>query len=307
LATESPFLASIVASPHDWGPRLVFADWLEEHSDSRAELIRLLYDLTRPVCKYRIRKEHRLRRLMADGAEPVTPVVVNSIGMEFVVVPPGHFLMGSPEEEPGRDGDERQHPVTLTRGFLLGRYPVTQAQWRAVLGDNPSRYQGERLPVEHVTRVMAERFVERLSARDGRRHRLPTEAEWEYACRAGTSSPYFFGAGISYSVAAVNLRSKRRRKGVRRITGPMEVGLFPQNAWGLYDMHGNVWEWCADHYAPFTAEPQTDPLVQSTLESFVVRGGSWWNIRADARSASRHSPVSTGSAVGLRVCLEIED
>jgi formylglycine-generating enzyme required for sulfatase activity len=82
--------------------------------------------------------------------------------------------------------------------------------------------------------------------------------------------------------------------------------MFPPNAWGLHDMHGNVWEWCADHYAPFTADQRTDPLVETTQESFVVRGGSWWNMRGDARSASRHSPTSTGSAVGLRVCLELE-
>jgi uncharacterized protein (TIGR02996 family) len=306
MVNESAFLSAILASPDDWGPRLVFADWLEERGDARAELIRVGYELTRPACKYRARKESRLRKLLADGAAPVAPVVANSIGMEFVPVPPGYFLMGSPPDEPGRDQDEQQHPVSLSHGYLLGRCPVTQAEWRTVLGDNPSYYSGDRLPVEHVTRVMAERFVERLSALDGRRHRLPTEAQWEYACRAGTTSPYFFGVGISTRHAAVGGKTRRRRRTARDQKGPLPVGMFPPNAWGLHDMHGNVWEWCADHYAPFTADQRTDPLVETTQESFVVRGGSWWNMRGDARSASRHSPTSTGSAVGLRVCLELE-
>jgi uncharacterized protein (TIGR02996 family) len=307
MVSESTFLAAILASPHDWGPRLVFADWLEERGDSRGELIRLTHEMTRQVCKYRARKENRLRKLLADGAAPISPSVVNSVGMEFVLVPPGQFIMGSPTEEPGRDQDEQQHAVTLTRGFLIGRYPVTQEQWRTVLGDNPSQYSGDRLPVEHVTRVTAERFVERLSARDGRRHRLPTESQWEYACRAGTTSAYFFGAAISTTQAAVNVKTRRRRRTARDRKGPLPVGMFAPNAWGLFDMHGNVWEWCADHYAAFTASPQVDPLIQTTQESFVVRGGSWWNMRGDARSASRHSPTSTGSAVGLRVCLELDE
>src|SRR5262245_46278944 len=120
MVEESTFLAAIVASPHDWGPRLVFADWLEERGDPRAEMIRLLHELTRPACKYRNRKEARLRSLLSQGLEPVAPVFTNSLGMQFVAVPPGHFVMGSPPHEPGRRDDEQHHAVTLTRGFLIG-------------------------------------------------------------------------------------------------------------------------------------------------------------------------------------------
>src|SRR5437763_8606916 len=115
---ESTFLAAILAAPHDWAPRLVFADWLEERGDPRGELLRLLHELTRPACKYRNRKELRLRNLLAEGVAPIAPLITNSIGMEFVLVPPGHFHMGSPEDEPGRHDDEQRHAVTLTRGFL---------------------------------------------------------------------------------------------------------------------------------------------------------------------------------------------
>ena len=136
MVDDREFLAAIVTHPHEWGPRLVFADWLEDRGDRRGELIRLLHELTRPKCSYRKRKEQRLRDLPDSGVESVAPQVVNDIGMEFVAIPPGFFLMGSPADEPGRWDDETQHQVTLTRGFFLARHPVTVGQWLQVMDPN---------------------------------------------------------------------------------------------------------------------------------------------------------------------------
>src|SRR5207248_520395 len=150
--------------------------------------------------------------------------------------------------------------------------------------------------------------LKHLTARDGCRYRLPTEAEWEYACRAGTSTPYYFGSAIVYTQANVNVTRSVRKHGRRFRQRTTPVGSFQPNGWGLYDMHGNVWEWCADGYEPFAGEVAIDPLAETSGSGFVLRGGSWSNSRDRARSAARHglSFSSTGSAVGLRVCLDIE-
>jgi uncharacterized protein (TIGR02996 family) len=303
---EREFLAAIVAHLHDWAPRLVFADWLEERGDARAELIRLTHELTRPKCTYRKRKEQRLHELLEQGVQPITPVFVNELGMEFMAIPPGSFRMGSHEDEHGRHKDETQHPVTLTRGFLLGRYPVTQDEWLKILDSLPGRRKGKSFPADRVNRIIALALIDRLRKIDGLPYRLPTEAEWEYACRAGTSTPFFTGRAIGVDQAnfnGVHLASRRRRIRYRRKS--TSVGTFRPNAFGLFDMHGNVWEWCLDSYAEFSPEPQIDPVVKSDSGRFVLRGGSWWNEVSRARSAARHflSPTATGSAVGLRLCL----
>jgi uncharacterized protein (TIGR02996 family) len=306
VVDEREFLAAIVAHPHDWGPRLVFADWLEERGDRRGELIRLLHELTRPKCTYRKRKEQRLHDLLRGGVEPVAPRITNDIGMEFVAIPPGSFLMGSPADEPGRWDDETQHQVTLTRGFFLARHPVTVGQWLQVMDPNHCTWTDPALPVGRVTRIDAARFIDRLRERDHRPYRFPTEAEWEFACRAGTTSAYFTGPTITAEQANVNLtRLKRRSRRGRAAKQPLKVGLFPPNALGLCDMHGCMWEWCADVYATFTAEPQVDPLVAPGPGLIVLKGGSWWNEPNRARSAARvaRAPITTANAVGVRLCM----
>jgi len=275
-------------------------------------LVRLLHALTRPNCIHRARKESRLRALLARGVAPVAPTLTNAVGMEFIAVPPGQFLMGSVTEDAAKTGVEKQHRVTLTRGFLIGRHPVTQGQWQMVMADDPSFFHAPDLPVDSVTRVTAMAFVKALNQRDGRRYRLPTEAEWEYACRAGTSTPYWTGAKLRTSQANFNGASPNVRPNndkFRERTTP--IGTFRPNGWGLYDMHGNVWEWCEDGYKLFTRAARIDPRARTRARrgSYVLRGGSWWNDRERARSASRHDlgPGSTGSAVGLRLCLDVEE
>ena len=169
--------------------------------------------------------------------------------------------MGSPANEPERSDDETQHRVTLTKGFYLGVHQVTQAQWQAVMGNNPSHFKGDsNLPVENVSWDDCVAFCEALGKKDGKTYRLPTEAEWEYACRAGTTTPFHFGDTISVNQANYdgNYTYGNGKKGVyRQKTTP--VGSFPANAWGLFDMHGNVWEWCADWYGPYPEEELKDP------------------------------------------------
>src|SRR5262249_26689915 len=157
--------------------------------------------------------------------------------------------------EEGRSDDEVQHRVTLTGGFFLGVHQVTQAQWQMVMGSKPSRFKGENLPVERVSWDDCQEFCKRLAERDGKRYRLPTEAEWGYACRAGTATPFPFGETISPDQANYGgyYTYGKGKEGVyRQKTTP--VGSFPANAWGLFDMHGNVYEWCEDWYGPYQSE-----------------------------------------------------
>ncbi len=228
----------------------------------------------------------------------------NSLGMKFAWIPPGTFLMGSPPNEPQREDDETQHKVTLTKGFWIGVHQVTQAQWQAVMGANPSHFKGEsNLPVENVSWDDCVAFCEALGKKDGKPYRLPTEAEWEYACRAGTTTPFHFGATISVNQANYdgNYIYGNGKKGVyRQKTTP--VGSFPANVWGLFDMHGNVWEWCADWYGPYPEEELKDPQVFVGGDRRVCRGGSWNDYpRSAARrtaAGSRLPSVATTSACG---------
>jgi formylglycine-generating enzyme required for sulfatase activity len=211
--------------------------------------------------------------------------------------------MGSPEEELKRSDEEIPHQVTLTKGFWMSVHPVTQAHWRAVRGDNPSNYPGDDRPVERTQWYECQEFCQKLGRTDGRPYRLPTEAEWEYACRAGTTTPFAFGETLSAGQASCN--SKRLSgKGKKRVfsgkTTP--VGSFPANAWGLHDMHGNVWEWCADWYGPYPNESLTDPQGARKGEKRVIRGGSYGNLPEHCRSAYRgdYAPGLREGYRGLR-------
>ncbi len=230
--------------------------------------------------------------------------LTNSLGMKFAWIPPGNFVMGSPVTEEGRNGDETQHKVTLTKGFFLGIYPVTQAVWKKVLGNNPSRFQGDDFPVENVTWNDCQQFLRKLSAIEGHPYRLPTEAEWEYACRAGTITPFSFGETISTEQVNYNgnFPYAKGKKGVyREKTTP--IGSFPANAWGLFDMHGNVWEWCSDWYGDYPQGEIIDPEGPFTGTQRSLRGGAFSNSAAYVRSASRDKDLPTYRIdyVGFRV------
>jgi formylglycine-generating enzyme required for sulfatase activity len=230
--------------------------------------------------------------------------------MTFAWVPPGTFLMGSPPGEEGREpyqgADETQHRVTLTRGFFLGVHPVTQAQWKEVMGNNPSHFKEKTLPVEQVSWDDCREFCRQLSERDGKRYRLPTEAEWEYACRAGTTTPFHFGETISTDQANYhgNYTYGSGKKGqYRQKTTP--VGTFPANGWGLFDMHGNVWEWWEDWYGSYHESCITDPKSPDNGTARVLRGGSWGSLPGWCRSAFRNhdEPGFRISYAGCRVVL----
>ena len=224
-------------------------------------------------------------------------VVTNTIGMRLVYVPPGEFTMGSAVDEAGRHEDEVQHHVTISRGFYLGVTEVTQAQWQRVMNFNRSETKGDDLPASRLSWRHAETFCRKLGEAEGRTYRLPREAEWEYACRAGTTGP-FAGTGKLDEMAWHMDNSGDQ---------PHPVGGMRPNAWGLYDMHGSVLEWCADLYGrDYPAEAVTDPCGPATGTYRVARGGSWRHFARACRSAARASfnPAYQLDQLGLRVLME---
>lgn len=240
-----------------------------------------------------------------QSAKRLPGEITNSLGMAFVLVRRGTFLMGSPPDERGRFADESQHPVTLTRDFYLASCPVTQALWREVTGESRSRFRGDNRPVERVSWEDCQEFCRQLARLDDRPYRLPTEAEWEYACRAGTSTAYFFGASLSSLRANCDHRDPTGQGTTRG--APTPAGTFPANAWGLYDMHGNVSEWCADWYGPYPAEALEDYVGPEYGDFRVLRGGSWSSPRTSCRSACRFqfAPGDRHSDFGCRVCFSV--
>jgi formylglycine-generating enzyme required for sulfatase activity len=239
----------------------------------------------------------------------------NGLGMKFVWIPPGSFMMGSPKGELRREflrGDETEHKVTLTRGFYMGVYPVTQEEWQEVMGKNPSRFKGEKnLPVEKVTWDDCQEFVKKLRKKDKdkKAYRLPSEAEWEYACRAGTTTPFHFGETISTEQANYDGNSvygNGKKGAFRKKTTP--VGTFPGNVWGLHDMHGNVWQWCQDWYGRYPKDDVTDPQGPKKGMWRVMRGGSWNERPEWSRSARRqwHQPDFDSDDCGFRLCFSAE-
>jgi formylglycine-generating enzyme required for sulfatase activity len=220
--------------------------------------------------------------------------------LQMVSIPGGTFMMGSPETEEGRDSDEGpQHQVTV-EPFYMGKYPVTQAQWEAVMGNNPSKFKGKNRPVEKVSWNEAVEFCKRLSEMMGKTYRLPSEAQWEYACRAGTTTPFYFGETITTDIANYDGNSTYAEgpKGVYR-KETTEVGSFPPNAFGLYDMHGNIWEWCADSWHDsYEGAPNDGSVWEGSSGRRVLRGGSWDSFPRNARSANIGRNTS-GERVGV--------
>ena len=238
-------------------------------------------------------------------------VITNSIGMKLVLIPKGTFTMGSPIEEEGANNDEQQHQVTVSKDYYLGVTEVTQGQYEKVMGVNPSHFQkrvirksdSSMYPVENVSWEGAVEFCKRLSElpeekKAGRVYRLPTEAEWEYACRAGSKTAFYFGDDSeligAYAWHAANSGGQ---------THP--VGEKKPNAWGLYDMHGNNWEWCSDWHGDYPEGTVTDPVGPEEGAGRVLRGGGWGDVAANCRSASREGrlPYSHCTSSGFRVSL----
>ncbi len=228
----------------------------------------------------------------------------NSLGMEFVWIEPGTFMMGSPENEEGRLDNEMQHEVTLAKGYSLMTTQVTQRQWKAVMGSNPSRFKkrGDDCPVECVSWEDVQAFIQKLNVKEGTNtYRLPTEAEWEYACRAGTETRFHWGDEADCSRANYGKGLSSECKGKPSRT--MEVGSFPSNAWDFYDMHGNVREWCEDWYGDYPSGSVTDPEGPTSGRFRVIRGGGWCSSARVCRSAyrARYGPGYRRSFLGFRL------
>ena len=236
----------------------------------------------------------------------------NGVILEMVEIPGGTFLMGSPESEEGRDSDESpQHQVTVP-SFFMGKYPVTQEQYQAIMGNNPSFFQGNgsttltnKRPVERVNWNDAVTFCQRLSQKTGKTYTLPSEAQWEYACRAGTTTPFYFGESITPDLVNYNgnfpYGSAPKGEYRERTT---DVGSFPPNAFGLYDMHGNVWEWCLDDYVDNYNNTPTDGSAVTSQSGYkVLRGGSWSSHLRACRSADRNNldPADRYDSYGFRL------
>jgi formylglycine-generating enzyme required for sulfatase activity len=218
----------------------------------------------------------------------------NGVNLEMAVIPGGSFMMGSPENEGITNDNERpQHQVTI-RSFFMGKYSVTQAQYQAITGTNPSRFKGSNRPVENVSWNNAVAFCEKLSQKTGKTYRLPSEAEWEYACRAGTTTPFYFGETITTVLANYSGKSfyGDAVKGIYR-QETTEVGSFGvANNFGLYDMHGNVWEWCQDNWHSNYEGAPTDESVwlnnTTLLDRKLLRGGSWYYDAVNWRCRSAY-------------------
>jgi formylglycine-generating enzyme required for sulfatase activity len=259
----------------------------------------------------------RFRRFDVSASEDIRTPIATTVdawtGIVLVELPPGRFTMGSASQETGRNDDEQLHDVEITRPFLMGQNEVTQQEWRTVMGTSPSHFSscGPRCPVENISYAEVQKFLDKLNghAPQTLRFRLPTESEWEYACRARTTGP--FSTGENLTTAQANYNGKQPYGSFpagefRQKTTP--AGTFPLNPWGLADMHGNVWEWTSDWYAPYpeSAAGNIDPHGPASGEKRVIRGGSWFFDANSARCALRytHAPQDKGFSLGFRVAAD---
>jgi formylglycine-generating enzyme required for sulfatase activity len=281
-------------------------DLLGEYSAEAPKDVKKLMENVR-VLRGELRKLQTsvVTKLQAEGqtlpanGSGTHPGGANALGMSFVSIPAGTFLMGSPQSETGRYDNEIQHSVTLTHGFEMQTTDVTQAQWVAVMGSNPSYFQSAQYckdtfkqvngvsmcphhPVEQVSWDDAQDFITKLNQKqDGYLYRLPTEAEWEYAARAGTTTAYFFGNGTNeingYAWYSSNSGGQTH-----------EVAKLRPNAWGLYDMAGNVWQWVQDWYGDYSRSSQENPEGPAGGSHRGIRGGGWYTVAQSLRSAYRN-------------------
>ena len=258
----------------------------------------------------------------ATRPKEITLDLGNGVTMRLVLIPAGKFMMGSPDSEPGRNGDEGpQHEVTISKPFYMGVFEVTQEQYEQVMGTNPSTFKGATNPVETVSWDDAMEFCRKLSEKTGKKVTLPTEAQWEYACRAGSTTAFHFGdelksrqANADFSASASPGTWEKAMDWVRKRLGmkakpvgaqTLPVGGFPPNGFGLYDMHGNVWEWCADWYEEdyYANANNIDPAGPASGGLRVLRGGSWYVSPVVCRSAIRVGgvPGYRHVSIGFRV------
>lgn len=299
-------LKGMALEPKDRSPTV--QEWLKLFSSPPLPIFHFEVVTVDRQGKITNRRQHQAQYFVED--------LGNGVSLEMVSIPGGTFLMGSPEtEEERRESASPQHKVNLS-SFYMGKYPVTQVQWQAIaalpqvnqsLVPDPSDLKGTNLPVEHVSWYDAVEFCARLSRQTGREYRLPREAEWEYACRAGTTTPFYFGETITPDLANYrgNYTYGAGSKGIFR-EQTTDVGSFPPNPFGLYDMHGNVWEWCADcwHDSYQGAPSDGSAWDENNNQYRLMRGGSWYVIPASCRCAYRsiYDPGDRrGNGIGFRV------
>jgi sulfatase modifying factor 1 len=242
--------------------------------------------------------------------------VTNSLGMEFALIQSGTFTMGSPPDEPYRDSSEVQHRVSISRPFYMQTTEVTLKQWRSLMGTRllVRRKGSDNLPVTQVSWFDCMEFIKRLNRLDEGKYRLPTEAEWEYAARAGTQSAFFWGNTIDCEKAMYGNNSLKydvcqfyiKSVGLE-IDQPAPVKSYRPNPWELYDMHGNVWEWCSDWYGDLDKNPVTDPKGPDSGTMRIRRGGSWFKHGHTCRSANRSfgHPATRYTTTGFRLVRDV--
>jgi formylglycine-generating enzyme required for sulfatase activity len=275
------------------------------------EISNIWDDLTMPLL---LKKQKHTAKFFREKLD-------DAVGLDMMLIPGGSFKMGSPEDEIDRSPDESLHDVTVPT-FCMGKYPITQAQWQVVANSNPElnthsfRFTGVELPADNVSWDEATKFCVALSTLTQRTYRLPSEAEWEYACRAGTTTPFHFGKTITTDLANYDGTDDKNNKwsgsygkgpkGIyRRQTTP--VGTFPPNAFGLYDMHGNVWEWCQDTWhSNYDGAPNDGSawIDENDNDYHILRGGSWVVNPQFCRSAFRNHNCFRDYDVGFRVVCE---
>ncbi len=295
--------------------------WILHHSKESLEKVAVIVvfsdDRSYKVCKEAI--DYIASTINISGGDDVITIPLAGLPpeakpLEMVLIPAGTFTMGSPSSERGRDSNEEpQHDVTITQPFYLGKYEVTQAQWQAVMGFNPARDfgVGNDYPVYYVSWNDCQSLIQNLNELGQGTFRLPTEAEWEYACRAGTVTRFSFGDALECADTGKNYCEIMDQymwwKGNRTYSGEQdntkEAGRKLPNPWGLYDMHGNCYEWCSDWYGSYPINPQIDPLGSQSGSYRVARGGDWHYSTQACRSASRASslPQNRYYFIGLRL------
>ena len=251
---------------------------------------------------------HNQTKPFSNWKDPITE-------MEFILLPKGSFLMGDSKA----NETDRQHKVTISENFWMGKTEVTQKQWSEIMGneeihpEKPSlwRNSNPQYPVVSISYTDVQHFIEKLNKISKTSYfRLPTEAEWEYACRSGTVTPFSYGDRISDSLVNFNAKISSAYSIIGDyLAHPEPVGSYPPNQWGLYDMHGNVWEWVSDWYASYPKSHIIDPRGPQNGEYKIIRGGSWHYGAQNARSSSRrtHEPNLWGFSIGFRLVREKKD